>query len=81
MVLSLRFKLSISGLSCDRLGDRCCFSGALWDDAIEFARVPAVECELSRLGVEGDPVVFKRKSRSLLKSRSASAEGVTSLHN
>ena len=54
MVLSLRFKLSISGSSCGDAGGCCGFSEALRDDRVELAEVPAVWCELSRLGVDDD---------------------------
>ena len=79
MVLSLRFKLSISELSCDVRGDCRCFSDALRDGRAELADVPAVWCELSRLGVEEDSEVSKRNKVSFLEARCASAEVVTSV--
>lgn len=53
VVLSFRFKLSISGLSCDLANDNSWLSEAVRYDNVELADVSAVCCDPSRLGVEG----------------------------
>jgi hypothetical protein len=68
-VLSLRLRLSISGLSPGGCGDRCCFSKALWNDRAEVAEPVSVEYGVpSCVGVCGS-VVSKTNRMLLLEAK------------
>ena len=49
------------------------------DDSVELADVPAMCCELLRLGVQVDADLSKRNAILLLEASCASAEVVTSV--